>query len=251
MGGDLENAVGGGIDRSASRSACAAAPSRSMMAVPGAWQSPRMPSVPASSAARALISAGKGGRRCRGRNAPVPGHRQARQFPMARGRVLARRDFSRRSPRGRAASSPCPGRARRRPAASPPPAQGIPYWADAAGRNAPPPPDPQHRPGQYGPAYWLPRSGKIAVEKGRGIRRAADADGVHHNQKGAGHCYILSRIRSGTAGGLAVIFTASSTACAAASALSSRAAWMRARGWPLATLVPSGTRSLMPTAGST
>ena len=59
--------------------------------------------------------------------------------------------------------------------------------------------------------------GDVTIEIGRGIRRPADAQGIHHHKEGTRHQLILSCI-SGGSGAASPMRIAARTACTAASA---------------------------------
>ena len=152
---------------------------------------------------------------------PVPRHRHAGQFPVARRSVLARRHLGRRAPEARAPTQTTVTF----PAGE---VQSLPEAKVREVREV-------ERPGAavLGPALGRLRGdvaegvgagvGRVAVEKPVGIRRATDPDAVEHDQESPRHHPILSRMRSGMVAE-SPIEIALSTARSAASAARSVAA---------------------------
>jgi hypothetical protein len=109
----------------------------------------------------------KGGDRI-GEIGPVPGHRHARQFPMARRRVLAARHFRRRTPAAlRAAPSPGAASPEARPTAAPSPS------ASSTGIRSGPLRPSSARPAAQACAIWPSVLAPVSP-KARRIRRAAE-----------------------------------------------------------------------------
>ena len=130
---------------------------------------------------------------------PIPRHRDTRQFPMPRRRVLAARHLCRRAP----APGGVGGEARHIGARGQPHRRAQPKRIEVGHPQGAAPPLLGPAPGAGGGDMAQRRGagiGYIAVEKRIGIGRAARADAVHHDQEGAGHATILSWIRGGSSG---------------------------------------------------
>src|SRR6056297_301686 len=180
---------------------------------------------------------------------PVPRDRKTCQFPMARRCVLATRNLGRGGP----AAVRCRCQARRGLAAG--------EFGGAAKTQRV-----QGRHGQraaasgLGPAFRAghgdvphgvcPGIRRASVEERLGIGCTTDSHRIHDDQERSAHV-TCSSTRSGAVIRPRSSVIAARTARAAASACPSRAAWMRASGWPLLIVSPMETTSLSPTAGST
>ena len=133
---------------------------------------------------------GKGRHRV-GEIGPVPRHRHPRQFPMPRRRVLAARHLGRRPPTAPAAPRPSPGVAAPEASRIAAPSPSRPGSASATARCRPA----SARPAAQACAIW-PSVFDPCVAKRRRIRRAAAADGIHHDQESA----TLTAIRQSFSG---------------------------------------------------
>ncbi len=130
---------------------------------------------------------------------PVPRHRDAREFPMARGRVLAAGDFRRRAPKPRRRRREAGHVATRRN----PHRRAKPERIEIGHAQRPAPPRLRLAPGAgFGDVAERAGAGigHVAVEERASIRRPAGTCAVHDDQEGAGHAPIRSWISGGSSG---------------------------------------------------